>query len=85
VVVGAALADHVEHLRWWRNSTFDAMVGHSPLRAEDIAAAVEARRTFVRWHLYSLGLNMLTVVLVTIAMAQAAYLPIVAAEEKKIV
>jgi acyl-phosphate glycerol 3-phosphate acyltransferase len=74
----------VEDLREPRNSTFDAMVGHSQPRDEDVRAAVEARRTFVRWHLYSLGVNMMTVLLVTIAMAQAAYLPMVIREEKKI-
>ena len=34
---------------------------------------------FARWHLYSLGVNMLTVLLVTGAMTQAAFLP---AEDK---
>jgi acyl phosphate:glycerol-3-phosphate acyltransferase len=75
----------VEDLRGPRNNTFDAMVRHSPPRNEDIAAAVAARHTFALWHLYSLGLNMVTVLLVSIGMAQAAYLPMAAAEEKKIV
>lgn len=65
----------VENLREPRNSTFDAMVRHSPPRAEDIRAAVQARQTFAHWHLASLGWNMATMVLVTIAMAHAAYLP----------
>lgn len=65
----------VEDLRGPRNSTFDAMVRQSPPQAEDVRAAVEARQTFGRWHFASLGLNMVTVVLVTIAMAQAASLP----------
>jgi acyl phosphate:glycerol-3-phosphate acyltransferase len=75
----------VEDLRGPRNDTFDAMVRHSPPRAEDIAAAVAARRAFALWHLSSLGLNMVTVLLVTIGMAQAAYLPPAVVEEKKIV
>lgn len=85
VALGGWLEHVVEDLRGPRNSTFDAMVRHSQPSAEDVASAVEARRTFVRWHLYSLGLNMLTVVLVSLAMAQAAYLPMAAAEEKKVV
>jgi acyl-phosphate glycerol 3-phosphate acyltransferase len=85
VALGGWLERIVEDLRGPRNSTFDAMVRHSGSRAEDIEAAVKARQTFGRWHLYSLGLNMATVLLVSIAMAQAAYLPIATAEEKKIV
>ncbi|MGH7224274.1 MAG: hypothetical protein ACRELF_13670, partial [Gemmataceae bacterium] len=65
----------VNDLRGPRNTTFDAMVRHSPPRGEDVRAAFAARQSFVRWHLYSLGLNMVTVLLVTIAMAQTAYLP----------
>ena len=68
-----------------RNQTFEVMVHHSPPHATDVRAAVNARATFVRWHLYSLGLNMLTVLLVTVAMGQAAYLPSPLAEEKNIV
>jgi acyl phosphate:glycerol-3-phosphate acyltransferase len=75
----------VDDLRGPRNSTFDTMVRHSPPRDEDVRAAVEARQTFARWHLYSLGLNMVTVLLVTIAMAQAAYLPLAIPAEKYLV
>lgn len=75
----------VEDMRGPRNHTFDAMVRNSRPRDEDVAAAVAARHTFARWHLYSLGLNMVTVLLVSVAMTQAAYLPMAAAEEKKIV
>ncbi len=85
VALGWWLLNVVEDLRQPRNSTFDAMVRHSPPHSEDVRAAVDARRAFVRWHLISLGVNMVTVVLVTIAMSQAAYLPVVAPEEKKIV
>jgi acyl-phosphate glycerol 3-phosphate acyltransferase len=73
----------VEKLRGPRNSTFDAMVSQSPPRDEEVRAAVEARQTFTKWHLASLGLNMVTVVLVTIAMVEAAYLPIPTVEDKK--
>lgn len=65
----------VEDLRGPRNRAFDAMISQSPPKEEDIVAALKARQEFTRWHLYSLGLNMLTVLLVTVAMAQAAYLP----------
>lgn len=82
VALGWWLLRAVEDYREPRNRTFDAMVSHSPPRAEDVRAAVEARQTFARWHLYSLGVNMLTVLLVTIAMAQAAYLPTPVQENK---
>jgi glycerol-3-phosphate acyltransferase PlsY len=82
VALGWRLMYVVEDLREPRNSSFDAMVLHSPPRADDVRAAVEARQTFARWHLYSLGVNMLTVLLVTIAMAQAAYLPVPAQQDK---
>ncbi len=85
VALGWWLERKVDELREPRNNTFDAMVSHSPPRSEDVSAAVAARATFVRWHLYSLGINMLTVLLVTIAMGQAAYLPVPAREEKKFV
>lgn len=75
VALGGWLERKVNELREPRNQTFDAMVSHTPPRGEDVRAAKEARATFVRWHFYSLGLNLLTVLLVTIAMAQAVYLP----------
>src|SRR6185437_11652459 len=84
VALGWGLEQKVDALREPRNQTFDAMVSHTPPRSEDISAAVEARKTFVQWHLYSLGLNMVTVLLVTIGMGQAAFLPSVAQEETKI-
>jgi glycerol-3-phosphate acyltransferase PlsY len=76
VALGAWLEHEVNVLRQPRNDTFDAMVRFSPPHDEDVRAAVTARQMFARWHLYSLGLNMVTVLLVTVAMAQAAYLPI---------
>jgi acyl-phosphate glycerol 3-phosphate acyltransferase len=75
VALGWWLDRVVEDLRVPRNDTFQAMVRHSPPREAEVSAAVAARKTFVQWHLYSLGLNMLTVLLVTAAMVQAAYLP----------
>ncbi len=80
VGVGAWLEHEVNALRDPRNAAFDALLRHDPPHEEDVAPTVAARQTFARWHLYSLGLNMLTVLLVTTAMAQAAFLP---AEEKR--
>jgi glycerol-3-phosphate acyltransferase PlsY len=73
----------VDGFRELRDQNFDVMVHYSPPNAEDVRMAVEARQMFARWHLVSLGLNLVTVVLVTIAMAQAAYLPAIAREEQK--
>jgi acyl-phosphate glycerol 3-phosphate acyltransferase len=84
VALGWWLDRVVEEKRVPRNSTFDAMVSHSPPRDEDVQAAVSARKDFVRWHLYSLGLNMVTMLLVTSAMAQAAYLPASLTPDKKL-
>jgi acyl-phosphate glycerol 3-phosphate acyltransferase len=75
VAVGWWLERKVDELREPRNRTFDVMVSHSPPHSEDVHAAAEARAEFDRWHLYSVVLNMLTSLLVTIAMMQAAFLP----------
>jgi acyl phosphate:glycerol-3-phosphate acyltransferase len=83
VALGWWLDRVVEDLRLPRNNTFDTMVSHSPPAEADVRAAVEARQTFVRWHLYSIGVNMLTVLLVTVAMAQAARLPEPAREPQR--
>jgi glycerol-3-phosphate acyltransferase PlsY len=75
VGVGWWLEQVVDELREPRNRTFDAMVSQDPPRSADVEAAVQARQAFRRWHFYSLGVNMLTVALVTTAMALAAQLP----------
>jgi acyl-phosphate glycerol 3-phosphate acyltransferase len=41
----------------------------------DPTLAETARAQFAEWHLYSLGLNLITLALVTVAMALAAHLP----------
>jgi acyl phosphate:glycerol-3-phosphate acyltransferase len=84
VALGWWLDRVVEDKRIPRNRTFDAMVSLSPPRDEDVRAAVSARKDFIQWHLYSLGLNMVTVLLVTIAMAQAANLPGTLTQDKKL-
>jgi acyl-phosphate glycerol 3-phosphate acyltransferase len=91
VAVGWWLEKKVDELREPRNRTFDAMVSHSPPTEADVQKAVQARTTFRDWHLYSVGVNMLTALLLTIVMAQAAFLPVAGpttalaggAEEKK--
>jgi glycerol-3-phosphate acyltransferase PlsY len=84
VALGAWLEHEVHALRQPRNESFDAMISRDPPRGEEVAAALAARQTFARWHLYSLGINMLTVLLVAVAMAQAAFLPS-PVEDKKLV
>jgi hypothetical protein len=84
VALGWWLERKVDGLRGPRNSTFEAMVSHDPPRDADVRAAVAARHTFILWHLASLGLNMVTVLLVTVAMVQAASLPVFLVEEKKL-
>lgn len=84
VVVVAALAS--VGLGWWvervvsekgvlRNELTDACLAQpAPSRAA-VEAAETARADFGRWHGYSLGVNFLTLGLVTVAMALAASLP----------
>jgi acyl-phosphate glycerol 3-phosphate acyltransferase len=62
VLVGWPIAHLVSALR-------AARYGPDPVLAET------ARVQFATWHLYSLGLNLVTLVLVTVAMALAARLP----------
>ena len=62
VLVGWPIAHQVSLLRI-------ARYGSDPALAE------AARTQFATWHLYSLGLNLITLALVTIAMALAARLP----------
>jgi hypothetical protein len=62
VVVGWPLAQKVSDLRAARY-------------VADSAIASAAAADFGRWHLYSLGLNFVTLLLVTVAMALAAQLP----------
>jgi acyl-phosphate glycerol 3-phosphate acyltransferase len=49
----------------------------------DPAVAEAAREQFTTWHLYSLGLNLLTLALVTVAMTLAARLPPTASPMEK--
>jgi len=90
VVVGWPLERKVSALRAVRNEASDALLTQTaassltraPGLPEDVdkikQTANAARADFGRWHFYSLMLNFVTVLLVTVAMALAAYLPIVA-------
>ena len=49
----------------------------------DLVLAETARAQFVTWHLCSLGLNLLTLALVTVAMALAARLPVAGSSVEK--
>jgi len=58
-----------------RDEQTDKILATAEPSAAQIAEAEAARRAFVQWHLVSLLFNMLTLGLVTVAMALAARLP----------
>ena len=70
VVVGWPIAHQVSIFR-------EARYHADPLLAE------AAREHFASWHLYSLGLNFITLALVTVVMALAAYLPVAVSPVEK--
>ncbi len=70
-LAGWWLERRVEGLRVARSEASDwVLAGQGPSSSAD-----EARAEFGRWHTYSLGANLLTVGLVTIAIVLAAFLP----------
>jgi acyl-phosphate glycerol 3-phosphate acyltransferase len=82
VLLGWPVEQKVSELRHARNDASDqlmtklasgqpAATSLDQLRAEVVAV----RGEFAKWHLWSLLLNMVTIALVTVAMAQAALLP----------
>jgi acyl-phosphate glycerol 3-phosphate acyltransferase len=76
VVIGWPLEQKVDALRIPRNQTTDAYLQAGPTQAEALLPAMQsARADFGRWHLYSLGLSFVTLLLVTAAMALASRLP----------
>src|SRR5262249_49193429 len=87
VVLGWPLERKVSELRVERNEASDAYLFNKASRdskphvqapavgANFKAEADALRAEFARWHLYSLVLNLVTVLLVTVAMALAAQLP----------
>jgi acyl-phosphate glycerol 3-phosphate acyltransferase len=84
IVVGVALVTvaggwllerKVEALRVTRTETSDAVLRAASPTPDQVIAAEQARSEFGRYHGYSLLMNFLTVILVTVAMALAASLP----------
>ena len=74
-VSGWVLEGKVEALREKRSETSDAVLTSTAPSAEQVHSADEARAEFGTWHTYSLMANSGTLLLVTVALALAAYLP----------
>lgn len=75
VAVGWGLEWKVSELRIPRDEQTDALLATAAPSPGQIADTEAARRVFVQWHLVSLLLNMITLGLVTVAMALTARLP----------
>jgi glycerol-3-phosphate acyltransferase PlsY len=75
VAVGWYLDQKVSELRTARNHASDEVLRNAQPSSDILAKANEVRADFGRWHGYSLMDNMVTILLVTIAMALAAWLP----------
>jgi acyl-phosphate glycerol 3-phosphate acyltransferase len=76
VLIGWPLEQKVADLRTPRNETTDAYLKSDAAAASDTLAQMKAARgAFALWHLGSLGLTFITLVLITAAMALAARLP----------
>jgi hypothetical protein len=76
VGLGWYLEYKVEALREVRSATSDEALRAAQPSPDSIQAANDARKDFGRWHFYSLMANLLTVVLVTIAMGCTTLLPV---------
>jgi hypothetical protein len=76
VVAGWPIERYVGELRDLRNQAVDEQLRSGSANQEHFAAVAKlARAEFGRWHLYSLLLNFVTVILVAVAMALTACLP----------
>jgi hypothetical protein len=75
VGVGWWLEREVEARRVPRNDLTDAVLRSPAPTPEQVQQANDARADFGRWHGYSLMVNFLTLIMVTIGMALAAQLP----------
>jgi acyl-phosphate glycerol 3-phosphate acyltransferase len=75
VAAGVWVERVVEGLRVPRNDATDVVLSSPSPTADEINEAETARANFGRWHGYSLLLNMITLLLVTVTMALAAALP----------
>jgi hypothetical protein len=76
VAGGWVLERKVSALRGPRNDRTDEVLKSDAPGPDDVRAAEEARTTFGKWHGISLLLNFATVLLVVVAMALAAQLPV---------
>jgi hypothetical protein len=72
---GWMLRAKVSTLREIRSALSDRVLQDRQPSADDLRRAEAARQDFGRWHAGSLGVNLLTVILLTAAMALAAFLP----------
>jgi acyl-phosphate glycerol 3-phosphate acyltransferase len=75
VGLGWWLERQVEARREPRNNLSDVVLRSPAPTPEQVQQANDARADFGRWHGYSLMVNFLTLIMVTIAMALAAQLP----------
>jgi acyl-phosphate glycerol 3-phosphate acyltransferase len=75
VGVGIWLERVVDEMRGPRNNLTDAVLTGSTPSADEVSKANAARADFAQWHVYSLLVNLATVLLVTLAMALAGVLP----------
>ena len=75
VAVGWLLEMKVSNVRSERNDQVDHVLQATTPTPAQLQQAAELKNDFVRWHLYSLFLNLATVLLVTVAMILTANLP----------
>jgi acyl-phosphate glycerol 3-phosphate acyltransferase len=76
VLLGWPLERKVAAVNAERNTAIDNLLASDNPNAKLIDAATNAKQAFTTWHSASLGLSLLGVVLVTIAMALAAWMPV---------
>ena len=75
VLAGMVLEQEVQELRKQRHLAVDAYLYAKTPTAKEVSAMKTAKDDFSRAHLYSLFLNLGTIVLVAVGMALAAHLP----------
>lgn len=75
VVIGWLLEVRVSNLRKERNDKVDLVLSSSAPTNEQLQQAAELVQDFKRWHLYSMFLNLATILLVSAAMVLSASLP----------
>jgi hypothetical protein len=75
VLLGWPLERMVAHENAKRNDAIDHLLTSDEPTGEVVEAASAAKKSFVMWHTFSLGLSLVGVVLVTIGMGLAARLP----------